>query len=78
MEDVQLVMRKRRLALFGHVYRGQDPDDPLRRIMTKLRHLVSVQEADRRRPGKSASSKIWQLLVCRRLQLKTGLHGELP
>ena len=33
LEDILLVVRKRRLAWFGHIYRRHEEDEPLRRIM---------------------------------------------
>ena len=33
LDDILLVIRKRRLAWFGHIYRREEEDNPLRRIM---------------------------------------------
>ena len=49
MEDILLVMRKRRLAWFGHIYRRHEEDDPLRRIM----HTEAPGRRPRGRPKKT-------------------------
>ena len=51
LEDVFVVMRKRRLAWFGHVYRRNEEDNPLRRIM--------LTETPGRRP-RGRAKKTWK------------------
>ena len=49
LEDILLVMRKRRLAWFGHIYRRHEEDNPLRRIM----HTEAPGRRPRGRPKKT-------------------------
>ena len=49
MEDILLVMRKRRLAWFGHIHRRHEEEDPLRRIM----HTEAPGRRPRGRPKKT-------------------------
>ena len=49
LEDILLVVRKRRLAWFGHIYRRHEEDDPLRRIM----HTEAPGRRPRGRPKKT-------------------------
>ena len=51
LQDILLVVRKRRLAWFGHIYRRHDEDDPLQRIMRT--------EAPGRRP-RGRPKKTWK------------------
>ena len=48
LEDILLVVRKRRLAWFGHIYRRHE-DDPLKRIM----HIEAPGRRPRGRPKKT-------------------------
>ena len=49
VEDILLVIRKRRLAWFGHTLRRHDPNDPLRKIM----HTEAPGRRPRGRPKKT-------------------------
>ena len=49
LEDILLVIRKQRLIRFGHIYRRQDQDNPLRKIM----HTEAPGRRPRGRPTKT-------------------------
>ena len=49
LDDILLVIRKRRLAWFGHIYRREEEDNPLRRIM----HIEAPGRRPRGRPKKT-------------------------